>query len=69
LVLRQLPDAMPWQIYQIYMCGPNARFCLFEEAFGGLALYRPPDMDEQQMIIDTLSHHISILLISLVSLN
>jgi transposase len=49
---------MPWQIYQAYLSGPSALFRLFEDAFGRQALYGPPDPDEQQRTIDSLSDHI-----------
>jgi transposase/cell division protein FtsB len=54
----KLPDSMPWQIYQAYLRGPHALFCLFEDAFGRPALYGPPDPDQQQRELDGLSAHI-----------
>ena len=53
-----LPDSMPWQIYQAYLRGPSALLRLFEEAFGKLALYGPPDPDMQERTIEALSKHI-----------
>ncbi|MGB8507201.1 MAG: IS66 family transposase [Pyrinomonadaceae bacterium] len=49
---------MPWQIYQAYLSGPSALFRLFEDAFGRLALYGPPDPDEQQRQIEGSSEQI-----------
>jgi transposase len=54
----QLPDSMPWQIYQAYLRGPSALFRLFEDAFGQQALYGTPEPDHQQRTIDALSDHI-----------
>jgi hypothetical protein len=54
----QLPESMPWQIYQAYLQGPGALLRLFEDAFGGRMLYGPPDPDEQQRTIDSLSAEI-----------
>src|SRR5438270_723231 len=54
----QMPNSMPWQIYQAYLRGPSALFRLFEDAFGRQALYGPPDLDMQQREIDALSEHI-----------
>lgn len=54
----QLPDSMPWQIYQAYLVGPNALLRLFEEAFGQAALYSPPDPDQQLRELDGLSEEI-----------
>jgi transposase len=54
----QLPDSMPWQIYQAYLHGPSALFRLFEDAFGRQALYGTPEPDQQQSTIDALSEHI-----------
>lgn len=56
---RQLPDSMHWQIYQAYRLGPHALFRLFEDAFGRLALYSPPDPDQQQRTIDDLAKDIT----------
>lgn len=56
---RQLPDSMPWQIYQAYLSGPGALFGLFEEAFGKVALYGPPEPDQQQRTIDDLAEDIT----------
>ncbi len=50
---------MPWQIYQAYLQGPNALFRLFEESFGRVALYGPPNPDQQQRAIDDLAEHIA----------
>ncbi|MFL6230938.1 MAG: IS66 family transposase [Pyrinomonadaceae bacterium] len=55
----QLPDSMPWQIYQAYLQGPSALFRLFEDAFGRHALYGPPEPEQQQRTIDALSEHIA----------
>lgn len=55
---RKLPDAMHWQIYQAYRSGPSALFRLFETAFGRLALCGPPDPDQQQRTIESLSDEI-----------
>jgi len=55
----KLPKEMPWQIYQAYLRGPNALLRLFEEAFGRMALYGPPDPDQQQTIINDLAEHIA----------
>lgn len=55
----QLPDSMPWQIYQAYLVGPTALLRLFEEAFGRYALYGTPAPDLQQCRIDDLSAHIA----------
>ena len=52
---RQLPDSMHWQIYQAHRSGPRALFRLFEVACGRLALCGPPDPDQQQRIIESLS--------------
>jgi transposase len=49
---------MPWQIYQAYLRGPAALLRLFEDAFGKLALYGPPDPDQQQRELEALSEHI-----------
>ncbi|PYS76440.1 MAG: IS66 family transposase [Acidobacteria bacterium] len=54
----QMPNSMPWQIYQAYLRGPSALFRLFEDAFGRQALYGSPDLDMQQREIDALSEHI-----------
>ena len=54
----RLPDSMPWQIYQAYLQGPSALLRLFEDAFGRHALYGPPDPDQQQCTIDSLSEQI-----------
>jgi transposase len=56
---RKLPDSMHWQIYQAYLHGPSALFRLFEEAFGRLSLYGPPEPEQQQRTIDALSEHIA----------
>jgi transposase len=53
-----LPRGMAFQIYQAWLEGPHALFRLFEEAFGRQALYGPPDPDQQQREIDSLSEHI-----------
>jgi transposase len=55
----KLPNSMPWQIYQAYLRGPHDLFRLFEEAFGKVALYGPPDPDQQQRTIDALSEDIT----------
>src|ERR1051325_4781969 len=55
----QLPDSMPWRIYQAYLQGPNALLRLFEDAFGRHTLYGPPDPDQQQRTIDALSEDIT----------
>jgi hypothetical protein len=55
----KLPDSMPWQIYQAYLRGPNALLHLFEETFGRVTLYGPPDPDQQQRSIDDLAEHIT----------
>src|SRR5437764_10678170 len=55
----KLPDSMPWLIYQAHLRGPNALLRLFEEAFGRVALYGPPDPDQQQRAIDDLAEHIT----------
>jgi hypothetical protein len=54
----KLPDSMPWQIYQAYLSGPNARLRLFEDAFGRHALSGPPDPEQQQREIAALSEQI-----------
>lgn len=54
----QMPDSMPWRIYQAYLCGPASLIKLFEEAFSRQALYGPPDPDQQQRTIDALSNEI-----------
>jgi transposase len=54
----QLPDSMPWRIYQAYLQGPSALLRLFEDAFGRHALYGPPEPDQQQRTIDALSEQI-----------
>jgi transposase len=55
----QLPDSMPWQIYQAYLVGPSARLRLFEEAFGHTALSGPPDPDQQLRTIEGLSEQLT----------
>jgi transposase len=55
----KLPDSMHWQIYQAYLHGPSALFRLFEAAFGRVALYGPPDPDQQQRTIDDLAEHLT----------
>jgi transposase len=55
----QLPQSMPWQIYQAYLRGPSALFRLFEDAFGQQALHGTPEPDQQQRTIDALSEHIT----------
>ncbi len=55
----KLPNSMPWQIYQAYLRSPHDLFRLFEEAFGKVALYGPPDPDQQQRTIDALSEDIT----------
>jgi transposase len=57
-VALQLPDSMPWRIYQAYLQGPGALFRLFEEVLGRQTLYGPPDPDQQQRAIDALSEDI-----------
>jgi len=57
-VSRQLPDSMPWRIYQAYLQWPHALFRLFEDVFGRQALYGPPEPDQQQRAIDALSDEI-----------
>jgi transposase len=57
-VALQLPDSMPWRIYQAYLQGPGALLRLFEDAFGRHALYGPPDPDQQQRTIDALSEQV-----------
>lgn len=52
-----LPDSMPWQIYQAYLRGPSALLRVFEDALGKLALYGPPDPDMQERTIEALSDH------------
>src|SRR5438270_14099783 len=54
----QMPNSMPWQIYQAYLRGPSALVRLFEDAFGRQALYGPPDLDMQQREIGAVSEHI-----------
>ena len=54
----QMPDSMPWRIYQAYLCGPGSLIKLFEEAFSRQALYGPPNPDQQQRTIDALSDEI-----------
>ena len=54
----QMPDSMPWRIYQAYLCGPGSLIKIFEEAFSRQALYGPPDPDQQQRTIDALSDEI-----------
>lgn len=56
---RKLPDSMPWQIYQAYLSGPAALMRLFEHSFGRVAMYGPPDPDQQQRSIDALSEDIT----------
>ncbi|MGB7923006.1 MAG: DUF6444 domain-containing protein, partial [Pyrinomonadaceae bacterium] len=56
---RNLPDSMPWQIYQAYLHGPRALFRLFEDAFEKRALLGEPQPDQQQREIDDLSRHIT----------
>src|ERR1051326_19702 len=56
-----LPRGMAFQIYQAWLEGPHALFRLFEEAFGRQALYGPPDPDQQQREIDSLSEHVGLL--------
>jgi transposase len=58
-VALQLPDSMPWRIYQAYLQGPSALLQLFEDAFGRQALHGPPDPDQQQRTIDVLSEDIT----------
>jgi transposase len=53
-----LPRGMAFQIYQAWLQGPSALFRLFEEAFGRQALYGPPDPDEQERTIESLSDEI-----------
>lgn len=55
----KLPTDLPWQIYQASLRGPNALLRLFEEAFGRVALYGPPNPDLQQRTIDDLAAHIT----------
>jgi transposase len=57
-VALQLPDSMPWLIYQAYLQGPSALLRLFEDAFGRHALYGPPEPDQQQRTIDALSDQV-----------
>jgi transposase len=57
-VTLQLPDSMPWRIYQAYRQGPGALLRLFEEAFGRHALYGTPDPDQQQRTTDALSEQV-----------
>lgn len=56
---RKLPDSMHWQIYQAYLLGPSTLFRLFEDAFGRQALCGPPEPDQQQRAIETLSEEIN----------
>jgi transposase len=55
----ELPDSMPWQIYQAYLRGPRELLRLFEKAFGQAALYGPPDPDQQQRQIESLAEQIT----------
>lgn len=54
----QMPDSMPWRIYQAYLRGPGQLIKLFEEVFGGHLLCDPPEPDQQQRTIDALSDEI-----------
>jgi hypothetical protein len=42
----------PYEIYQTYLRGPVAVIRLFEQTFGTLALYGPPEPDQQQRTIE-----------------
>jgi hypothetical protein len=57
-VLPNLPRGMAFRIYQAWLQGPHALFRLFEETFGRQALCGPPDPDEHEHTINTLSDHI-----------
>lgn len=57
-MLPNLPRGMAFQIYQAWLQGPSALFRLFEDSFGRQALYGPPDPDQQQREIDSLSEQI-----------
>ena len=43
----------PYEIYQTYLRGPAAVIRLFEQVFGILALYGPPEPDQQQRTIES----------------
>jgi transposase len=43
----------PYEIYQTYLRGPAAVIRLFEQVFGTLALYGPPEPDQQQRTIES----------------
>lgn len=54
----QLPESMPWRIYQAYLQGQGALLRLFEDAFRRQALYGTPEPDQQQCTIDALSEQV-----------
>jgi transposase len=58
-MLPNLPRGMAFQIYLAWLLGPSALFRLFEDSFGRQALYGPPDPDEQERTIESLSAQIS----------
>jgi transposase len=43
----------PYEIYQTYLRGPAAVIRLFEQVFGTLALYGPPEPDQQERTIES----------------
>jgi hypothetical protein len=47
-----------YEIYQTYLRGPAAVIRLFKQTFGTHTLCGPPDLDQQQRIIDALSDEI-----------
>jgi len=47
-----------FEIYETCRRGPAAVLRLFEEALGTRAIYGPPDLDQQQRTIDSLSDEI-----------
>jgi transposase len=48
-----------YKIYQTYLKGPAALIRLFEQALGTQAIYGPPDPDQQQRTIESLSEEIA----------
>jgi hypothetical protein len=48
----------PYEIYQTYLQGSGAVIRLFEQLFGTLALYGPPEPDQQQRTIESQAEQI-----------
>jgi hypothetical protein len=56
-----MPLLSAYEIYQTYLRGPAAIIRLFEQTFGTLALYGPPEPDLQQRTIEAQSAEIDCL--------